>query len=186
MRNVTVAKKKLDAVIDRIGDREIRIPIFCRMLNKEFQSLSVKFKSKQMEFYSLSGHYGGDVKYDDEGRYNVFITYAKDEIMIHPRECKDDIFSVMVHEFRHGYQHSKRPKKIFKKYYRDIVGDETFNYLSDYDELDAYAYETAFTRPSWNDWITHRYRDVVGKVDPKIYHRFLTKVYKFTQEYHGR
>jgi hypothetical protein len=195
MRNVTSAVKRLDRVIAKVGDNEIKIPVFVRLLNKEFETLSVKFRSKQHEYYSISGYYSGKIKDEDDSRYNIFITYEKTDNTLYPIGIRSDLLAVIIHELRHGYQDNKRHNRLkyggasfdrMVKASDAIQNDkqEEFNYLANMDEMDAYAYEVAYSKKQGerSSWIINRYKNVVAEQDPKLYNRFLTKVYKFTQE----
>jgi hypothetical protein len=192
MRNVKIARKKLDQVIAQIGDRHIRMPILCRYLNKAFKSLKVRFTSKQGDDYSMSGNYAGDHRDPDEGRYNVLLTYNKNEKTFKPNlifedNFYDDIFAVVVHEMRHGYQYRKRGGLRFEKQFKankfNEVSDEVM-YLSDSDELDAYAYEVATAQKYGHraSWVIERYKRYFKETNPKIYNRFLNKVYKYAHK----
>lgn len=188
MRNIDIALKKIVKIIDKIGDKPIRYSILSRMLNQEFKSMSVRFRCKKSNRCSLSGYYAGDIQEENERRYNVLMNYDNDIIPVnYLLNHLIEILYVMIHEFRHGYQYSRRPKK--ERYCRYKNDDDQFEYLSDQDELDAYAYGAAYQEmlegKGGADWIINRYRDVVSPRDPKLYHRFLSKVYKFSQEYYG-
>jgi hypothetical protein len=193
MRNVKIARKKLDRVAAQIGDREVKFSVLCRYLNKEFESLSVRFKSKAEEYYSfcVSGFFNSYSTVEfDEKRYNVNITYNKTTPYVNPNKILGEILLVLVHEFRHGHQDSRRGLKLlpadkapkFKHFNKKL--QENVLYLSDYDELDAYAYEAAYAAKlnRDNSWIVNRYKKVLGKHAPKLYFRFLKKLYLFTNK----
>ncbi len=198
MRNIKVAENKLNKVIKGIGNRDVKLPILIRYLNKEFQSLSVKFKSCKGEFFSISGYYSGNNKNSNDSRYNVEITYEiNDNIIIKTRlkDLIDQLLIVLIHEFRHGYQDRKRKfrfknnnalfwrvQKLSKKFGIDFNMMEYY-YLIDYDEVDAYAYELAYVLRSSksetidNSFIVSRYKKIVATFNQKAYNRFLKKVY---------
>jgi hypothetical protein len=195
MRNIKSAKKRLERVIDKIGYEKISMVSFCRLMNREFKPMSIRFHSKKSDYYSVSGNYMGNCDRDEELRYKIDITWDRSEHKFKPtRSFYMDIFMVLVHEFRHSYQDRKRnitleswhrtPKFNHPK--KKVV--EEVNYLSDYDELDAYAYEVAFvfnmgTRKTiMSSWIVNRYRKALGKHAPKLYNKFLKKVYLYTHK----
>lgn len=186
------AEKKLDQLIEKIGDKKMTIPTICRYLNKTFRPMSVRFTSKLDNHFAITGLFGGNFKVEDELRYNIHISYDRKKEKIFPADWLiNEVFVVMVHEFRHGHQETKRKKKIlpiqrslkFKHSMKNI--QDSVNYLSDYDEIDAYAYEVAYSikhGQKRNFWITQQYKKTLGKYAPKLYKRFLKKVYLFTHK----
>jgi len=176
-RNVKVARKKLDILVDTLQEREITIPSLCRYLNNTFNSMSIRFTSKLDDFFSISGFFAGSVKLDNELRYNIHIDYDEKGFKINPKELLiDEIFPVIVHEFRHGYQERQRGKKQLKHQHRSASDD--FSYLSDKDEIDANAFEAA-NCPNSSNWLFSRYKEIFSKDYPEYYHRFLKKAYTY-------
>lgn len=193
MRNVTIAKNKLRKVAARLGDGPILLRVLCRHLNKEFKSMSVRFRSEAADYFSISGYFSPFHYLDpEEGlKYNVLIHYDnKDSKLVPTRFIWNEILLVLVHELRHGYQDKsrgmvllpfeRRPK--FKHRYKSVAA--TVDYLSDYDEIDAHAFEAAYavTHGIPADWIHKKYKRVLGKYAPTLYQRFLKKLYLFSHK----
>lgn len=194
MRNITLAKKRMSLVAKRIGNKRLSMSSICKHLNAEFNSMSVKFECKKGDFFSVSGHYSGSRwDGDDDLMYNILIIYDQKTYKI-TKDFYEEIFIVLVHEFRHGYQNRKRRHKIIdkKSKYVDKRYPLYFNYLTDYDELDAHAYEVAYVfrnyiqdtsnRHITASWIINRYRKTVAKYNQKLYNKFLKKVYLFAHK----
>ena len=198
MRNLKIAESKLNRVAALIGSDPVPFSTICYYLNKEFKSLSVKFRSKGHTDYSISGHFN-PYRERDEGdlRYNILITYDKrktnkNSTFIADNQFWKEIMLVMVHEFRHGYQNQQCKHNIgiksnskFKNLSKFVR--EEINYLTDPNELDAYAFESAYAMKNnisncHNYWTVERYRVFVGKYDPKLYNKFLKKVYLFSHK----
>jgi hypothetical protein len=193
MRNITVAKNKLKKISHKLSDKKLSVVSLCRYLNKEFRNLSVKFRPKKGDFFSIAGEFAGDVRYDNELRYNVDITWDKNQKYFIPtKDFYHQLLLTMIHEFRHGYQERRRNNKEIMPWFRhpkfqhpkkDIV--EEVNYLSDYDELDAHAYEAAYElkhRKSKRSWVVNRYRKNLAIHNPKLFNKFLKKVYLFSHK----
>ncbi len=194
MRNITLAKGRMKKVSERIGNKRLSMPTICRYLNDEFNTMSVKFRSKKGDFFSVSGHYSGSRwDGDDDLMYNILIIYDQKTYKI-STEFYQEIFIALVHEFRHGYQFRKRRNRDVNKKarYTDKRYPLSFSYLADYDELDAHAYEVAYVfrnyiqdtsnRHITASWIINRYRKIVAKHNQKLYNKFLKKVYVFAHK----
>jgi hypothetical protein len=194
MRNITLAKNKMERVARKIGNRRLSMPSICRHLNNEFNSMSVKFRNKKGDFFSVSGHYSGSRwDGDDDLMYNILIIYDQKTYKV-SKDFYQEIFIALIHEFRHGYQHRKRRHKNINKKakYMDKRYPIAFSYLTDYDEIDAHAYEVAHVfrnyiqdtsnRHITASWVINRYRKIVAKYDEKLYNRFLKKVYIFAHK----
>lgn len=193
MRNIRIAEKKLNKVATFIGDNPVRLSTICYHLNKEFKSLSVKFRSKLHNHYSISGHFN-PYRFRDEGdmRYNVLITYEEKQKIVADKQFWEELMLILVHEFRHGYQNRKCPQNIGLKYSAKFNHLSKFvraevSYLTEPNELDAYAYETAYAidknMANWhNHWTIERYRVFVDTYAPKLYKKFLKKVYLFSHK----
>jgi hypothetical protein len=192
MYTVQIAEKKINRLIEEIGDRKMTIPTLCRYLNKTFRSMSVRFTSKLDDYFAITGMFGGNLKVEDELRYNIHVHYDRKKEKIFPADSLlEAIFIVMVHEFRHGYQDTRRRKRIlpiqrtlkFKHSVKTV--QDSVNYLSDYDEIDAYAFEVAHAIKNGHKgyfWITQQYKKTLGKHAPELYKKFLKKVYLFSHK----
>ena len=99
----------------------------------------------------------------------------------------NELFTCLVHEKRHRYQFKKRGNAYGPQYRTNVHDAELkvdLEYYGDPDEIDAYAQEAVieerlYKRPAT---ITDKYRDLFSSYDPKVYHRFLKKKYKFDQK----
>lgn len=200
MYKVLVAHNKLQKISTKIGKKKISWATLVRYLNKEFKSQSVKFRSEQSEDPSIEGFYN-PLYYteDNELRYSIIIRYEKHMPKTRPRtDFYIDLLSALTHEFRHGYQDNKRNKMVYLKKlfspgvphfhhrYKSVV--MKVQYYGDYDELDAYAFEAAqaiklqglnLRNVGNKSWVLSRYRKILGKYAPKLYNRFLKKLYLF-------
>ena len=182
MRNVKIAEKKLKRVAAKVGDSPVRLSVLCRYLNEEFKSLSVRFRSEAGTYFSVHGYFSPDHMNDpDDKRYNVVMIYDRaDPKLVPARYIWDSILGVLVHEFRHGYQEQKRgfaASPSFKNTNTNLA------YLSDYDEIDAYAFEAAYAIKNKmpHTWIKRKYK-AIAISSPKVYNKFLKKLYLFTHK----
>jgi hypothetical protein len=201
MRNLEIARKKLEKIQKRFGKDAVYARTFTRALNEEFKSLSVRFSSRQEKGIPpkriiYSGYFNGLCKdqFDDK-LYNVDIRTDMGGDWLLPHQCKmyREILCILAHEFRHGYQHRARKRRVnicktrkikhFNKYIQNEV-----NYLLDYDEIDAYAYAVAYElhikrQPLRHGltkcWINRTlYSKYIKKyAPPRYYKKFLRKVY---------
>jgi len=189
---VPLVHKKLLNVVNKIGKREVPYYIFVRYLNKEFRFLSVKFRSMpdriyNSNFINVTGYYSGNEKDEGERRYNIQISYpvnAKKLIPIESHDLMRSLFCCILHEIKHGQQDQKRKYK--KRPYIANHRNDMEDYFSDYDELDAYAFEVGKSysiRKLDNSWVCNTYREIFAETNPKIYNKFLKKVYLYNIEY---
>lgn len=196
MNHFDLAKKKLDKIAKQIGYRKLQYNVLSRILNKEFKSMRVKFSFLSSttglgEFVIMNGWYNGCS--DDDGyRYEIEITKDNNQKYIKPRKHGffEELYFVLMHELRHGYQDRSRKYKAIHDHCsaripRDLDADtaRTLQYHSMNDEIDAYAFETAEAiRMGKKDyWIIDRYRKI-GTHLPDVYNRFLKKVYLFSNK----
>jgi hypothetical protein len=187
MRNFRLAKKKLDAIAKKIGFRKVHYLVLSRMLNKEFESMSVRFKFWTDIYMPWKKNYvvfsGGYNQPSDGTEYRYTIEMCRDpnDPYIKPRKAFfNEAYLVLVHELRHGYQYrTRRFKKSrakdssFKHFNRSV--QDRVRYLSDYDEVDAYATEHAEALKI-NAPIDNRY-DLLKTYAPKVWQRYQKKVY---------
>lgn len=196
MRNARIAKKKLDTIAKKIGYRKVHYIALCRMLNKEFKSLKVRFEFRtwmdqfytddirQKDYLVFGGHYDTHNEY----KYQVNIDRDPNLIYIKPRRgFFTEAYLTVVHELRHGYQHRARKFRKRRKeddsfvYDKDIFFQDNIRYLMDYDEIDAYAMEHAEAIKMNHDKKNDRY-DVLKKHAPRAWKKFHKKVYLFTHK----
>ena len=195
MRNENIAKKKLDAIAKRIGYRKVYYVVLSRMLNEAFRSLKVRFKFVQSpdldEYFIFTGEFNPHI----DGRdniYSVYIGRSLEHKYIKPRKgFFDELYLVLVHEFRHSYQYRKRnnriipePKNLF--FHKNLDIQENVRYLSDRDEIDAHAYEASFEIRMKNITFSEalaklehvqKYKKYLKKHSPDDWKQFIKKLY---------
>lgn len=195
--NLERARKKLDRVAEKVGNRKISSRTFVRMLNREFRSMRVKFFTKPLskfgKYITVEGYYNGADR-EDGWVYTLYIIKDPKEKTIKPRRhgLFRELLLVLAHEFRHAYQRKRRKGRTtlrenpkfthFNKYVRRDV-----RYLIEYDELDAYAFEAAeelrLLKLTIADLkLSSVYRTMYGtkvkKYAPKHYKKWVRKVYQ--------
>lgn len=179
------------------------IPSMIRQLNKSFKRYIVYFASDRFEgeYYPdhnviVSGHYCGRIS--DIVPEHIFIN------LNFPKKCKKvdiseagarnlavKIIRAIHHEYRHKHQHSQRPLLLQKEYKPKPKQNKLkAMYYGNPDELDAHAYETQAEKLDINKlrrahmigWkeseAIFMYRKNFRKQDPKVWKKFLKKVYK--------
>jgi len=192
MRNTRIAKKKLDAIAKKIGYRKIHYLVLSRMLNKEFKSLKTNFRFQRAvargSFFTAAGSYSPPNTSDSPHRYTVYICRDGRIKYVKPRKAFfRDVYFVLAHEYGHGYQH--RTRKFRNRYekkqsfrHKNKKTQEMVRYLSDYDEIDAYAFEAAEAAKMGESTYTVRQYDEIKEYAPKAWKRFHKKVYLFTHK----
>ena len=166
----------------------INASMVSRKFNKEFRSLSVRFQFDVMDTYFAAGEYDPDRDSTDDPKYHVMLGYDRNFsiwLWVNTEEFYEELYLILAHEFRHGYQHRKyRYVHHYKKRMTTM-----FDYYKNHNELDSYAYEAAQAvklyeskKSSVNDhWVAEAYRRVVKPVSLKAYKRFLKKLYLHTR-----
>ena len=195
-------EKKLATLIPTwVGEKHI--PSIIRQLNKTFYKSIIYFESQRYD-----GDYYEEHSVIISGQYcprilstipeNILITLS------FPRENKKAKISVMGaknlalkiaraihHEYRHKHQQKGRGYK-FTKQYNPKPKQNRFKamYYGNPDEIDAHAYETQAEKLDINklrkahkiSWkvceAVYMYRMHFRKQDPKVWKKFLKKVYK--------
>jgi hypothetical protein len=179
------------------------VPSIIRSLNRAFNRNIVTFGSDrfQEEYYDdhniiVSGHYCNRIS--DFIPEHIFIKLS------FPKEPKKAIITekgavnlavkiirAIHHEYRHKYQQKGRPL-LLQKEYKPKPKQHRLKamYYGNPDELDAHAYETQAEKLNINKLRkAHRigwreceaifmYRQTFRKQDPKVWKKFLKKVYK--------
>lgn len=196
MRNEDKAKKKLKAVADKVRGRSIKFSSLSSILNKEFKDMPVKFifrgiKTPDKNWFALGGEYSCDAERTDKSdpKYTVTLEYWNGHPNIDSLPEKEfnlifnDLYYILCHEFRHGYQERKRNHKNIRTRFRNItVTNRMSHYYASYDELDAYAYETALYMKETGSgittsWVWKKYKELFCNCDKVTYNRFMKKVY---------
>lgn len=197
-------EKKVNKLIPTwVGD-EKHIPSIIRGLNKAFQKSIIYFQSERFEDDYFEDHsviVGGQYcpRIFSMIPENILITLAfpkeHKKAKINEKCAKNlavKIIRAIHHEYRHkhqqrgrGYVHTKQYKT--KKCQRDRLKLE---YYGNPDELDAHAHETQAEKLDINKlrkahkigWreseAVFMYRKHFRKTDPKVWKKFLKKVYK--------
>ena len=193
MRNLDIAYNKLEKLKKEaeLWKMDINASMISRKFNKEFRSLSVRFQFHIMDTYFAAGEYDPHRDSTEDPKYSVFLGYDRNFsiwLWVNTIEFYEEIFLILAHEFRHGYQHRKRKYKTFSRPHRKRMAT-MFDYYKNADELDSYAYEAAHAvklfeskKSSVKDyWVAEVYRREVKPVSLKAYKRFLKKLYLHTR-----
>jgi hypothetical protein len=155
MYNLRRAEKILAALRTRWGKRaQVDYRVLCRTLNREFKGLHMKFFFRARPYESFKNNHTWFV----EGNFTrkvpgVYIDDPLYEIRIVRRVNRkfftvnkwfwDELYLVIAHELRHGYQYRRRKGKMVYRTERPDLNPKADKYLCDFDELDAHAYEAA-------------------------------------------
>lgn len=195
-------QKKIFALAENwIGEKHI--PSMIRQLNRAFKPYIVYFGSEKYEgeYYSdynviVSAHYCNRISNLVPEHIYICLNFPKDskKAMITSEGAHNlaiRIIRAIHHEYRHKHQQKQRPFLLQKEYKpKSKQNKEKVMYYGNPDELDAHAYETQAEeininnlrkahKMSWKESeAIFMYRMHFRKQDPKIWKRFLKKVYK--------
>jgi len=191
MKNLLVAKKKLEKIRKEVlsWNPDIKAALVSRRFNKEFKTLSVKFRFEKMNNYFAAGEYDPYRESTKEPKYLIYLGYDKRFSIwfwLNTDMFYEEVYLILSHEFRHGYQHRKRKYKVL---FHNKRISTLFDYYTNKDELDAYAFEVAKAFEMYkkkkmlfcNYWVIDAYKKVVKPISPKMYNRFLKKVYLLSE-----
>lgn len=195
-------EKKVYALSDTwIGKKHI--PSMIRQLNAAFKRNIVCFSSERFEgeYYDdhnviVHAHYCNRIS--DIVPEHIFIELhfpaGKKKITISQKAAQNlavKIIRAIHHEYRHKHQQKQRPFLLQKPYKPKPKQNKLkAMYYGNPDELDAHAYETQAEKLDINKlrkahkigWreceAIFMYRQTFRKQDPKIWKKFLKKVYK--------
>jgi hypothetical protein len=202
---------KIEKKINKLADSwigEKHIPSIIRQLNKSFLKTIVYFTSSRYddEFYDdhsviVSGQYCPRIL--SAIPENILITLSfpneKKKAIISEKCAKNlavKIIRAVHHEYRHKHQQRGRGY-VQTKQYKTKKGDKNrfkLEYYGNPDEIDAHAHETQAERIDINKlrrahkigWreseAIFMYRLHFRKHDPRIWKRFLKKVYKSNEK----
>lgn len=203
--NLARFDKKILHAIDRLGGKKLPRSII-KVLNRSFKNSGITFRSERydQDFLEedcivISGFF---YTFRQSNKIEVVLSFPKEmkEVFLGKKQLQNleyRLTKTIVHEYRHKEQVSKKGK-IRAKAYRAKTEDFELSYYMEYlgnaDEIDAHAYETAidfrFSKIDINKlrkasritmkqseaiWL---YRKYFKNIDPKIWNRFLKKVYK--------
>lgn len=187
------------------------IPTFIRKLNIAFKRYIVKFSSERFEgkYYPdhnviVSAHYCGRISNIIPEHILVELNFPKKpkRVILNEESAKNlalKIVRAIHHEYRHKHQQRFRPL-ILQKQYKPKLKQNKFRaiYYGNPDEIDAHAYETQAEslcgkfdinklrkahKISWRESeAVFMYRMHFRKQDPRVWKRFLKKVYKSNEK----
>lgn len=205
--NLSRFDKKILHAIGRLGGKKPPRSII-KVLNCSFKNSGITFRSERydQDFLEedcivISGFF---YTFRQSNKIEVVLSFPKEvkEVSLGKKQLENleyRLTKTIVHEYRHKEQVSKKGKmRTRTKAYRTKTEDFELSYYMEYlgnaDEIDAHAYETAvdfrFDKVGINKlrkaskitmkqseaiWL---YRKYFKNIDPKIWNRFLKKVYK--------
>jgi len=201
MKLEKIEKKVYALAQNWVGEKHI--PSIIRSLNKAFKPYIVRFGSERydQEYYSdhnviISGHYCHRISDVIPEHIYIELSFPQDskKAIITEDGAKNlaiKIIRAIHHEYRHKYQQRQRPF-LLQKQYKPKPRQNRFKvmYYGNPDELDAHAYETQAEKLDINKlrkahkigWreceAIFMYRMHFRKQDPRVWKRFLKKVYK--------
>lgn len=201
MKLAKIEKKVYALAENWVGEKHI--PSIIRGLKKAFVHNIVTFSSERYEdeYYPdhnviVSGHYCGRISdYIPEHIY-IQLNFPKDckKVLITEKGARNlavKIIRAIHHEYRHKHQQRQRPLLLQKEYKpKPKQNKMKAMYYGNPDELDAHAYETqaenfdinklrAAHKIGWKESeAIFMYRKTFRTQDPKVWQKFLKKVYK--------
>ena len=152
----------------------------------------------------VSGHYCGRISDIIPEHIYIQLSFPKDSKKAVITECGAKNLAVKIiravhHEYRHKHQQKQRPLLLQKEYSpKPKQNKMKAMYYGNPDEIDAHAYETQAEKLninklrkahkiSWRECeAIFMYRKTFRKQDPKVWQRFLKKVYKNNESFTER
>jgi len=196
-------EKKVNKLIPTwVGEKHI--PSIIRQLNKTFLKSIIYFSSNRYEgeYYKhhsviISGQYCPRIMSAIPENILITLSFPNDQkkAKITEEGAKNlamKIIRAIHHEYRHKHQQRGRGY-VYTKQYNTKKGEKDrlkLHYYGNPDEIDAHAYETQAEKLDINrlrvahriDWreseAVFMYRKHFRNKDPKVWKRFLKKVYK--------
>jgi hypothetical protein len=195
-------EKKVYALAENwVGEKHI--PSMIRQLNKAFKSNIVCFSSERFEdeYYPdhnviVNGHYCLRISDIIPEHIYICLNFPSDsKKAVITKEGAHNlaikIIRAIHHEYRHKHQQKQRPLLLQKEYKpKPKQNKMKAMYYGNPDELDAHAYETQAEKLdinklrkahkiSWKESeAVFMYRKTFRNQDPKLWKKFLKKVYK--------
>lgn len=196
-------EKKVNKLIPTwVGDKHI--PSIIRGLNKQFKKGIIYFTSDKFigEYYDdhsviVSGHYCPRIMSMIPENILITLSFPADsKRAIISEECAKNLALKIIRTIHHEYRHKRQQRGrgyVHTKQYNTKKGERDrlkLHYYGNPDEIDAHAYETQAEKLDINrlriahriDWreseAVFMYRKHFRKRDPKVWKRFLKKVYK--------
>jgi hypothetical protein len=201
MKLAKIEKKVYTLSKNWIGEKHI--PSIIRGLKKAFKHNIVTFSSERYdsEYYKdhsviVNAHYCNRISDIIPEHIYIQLNFPRDskKAIITEKGAKNlavKIIRTIHHEYRHKHQQKQRPFLLQKPYSpRPKQNKLKAMYYGNPDELDAHAYETQAEKLDINKLrAAHKirwaeceaifmYRQTFRKQDPKVWHKFLKKVYK--------
>jgi hypothetical protein len=201
MKLEKVENKVYNLAKNWVGQKHV--PSMIRQLNKAFKKnivyfASDRFDSKYYEDHNVivNGHYCNRISDFVPEHIYIQLNFPKDskKAIMTEKGAKNlavKIIRAIHHEYRHKHQQKRRPFLLQKPYVPKPKQNKLKAiYYGNPDELDAHAYETQAEKLdinklreahkiSWRDCeAVYMYRLHFRKHDPKVWKRFLKKVYK--------
>lgn len=198
MHNLRRVKKILETLRTRWGKRaQLDYRVLCRTLNKKFKSLHIVFRFRARPYtnefkdnatWFIEGFYNRRVPgfEIDDPLYEIKIVRRSNIKMFTVNKWFwDELYLVIAHELRHGYQYRRRNGKMIFRTERTDLNPKADKYLCNFDEIDAYAFEAAI------EWrmkggnimklspVKKYYMKCRRKAMPE-WRRFIKKVYKYS------
>ena len=205
--NIALIERRLtDLSQEWVGENHL--PSVIRKLNSAFRRSILYFSSNryEAEYYKdhsiiVSGQYCPRIRNYVSENIIISLSAPKDQkrVLISKKGAKIllmKIFRTIVHEYRHREQHRKQGFVQTKKYTppKGITNRLKLAYYGMPDEIDAHAYETRVEagfglldinrlrvahKIGWRESeAIFMYRKYFRELDPKIWKKFLKKVYK--------
>ena len=195
-------EKKVNKLIPTwVGEKHV--PSIIRQLNKTFYKSIIYFESQRYdgEYYKehsviISGQYCPRIMSAIPENILITLSFPKDQkkAMITEEGARNlamKIIRAIHHEYRHKHQQKQRPFLLQKEYKpKPKQNKMKAMYYGTPDELDAHAYETqdekfdinklrSAHKIGWRECeAIFMYRKTFRTQDPKVWQKFLKKVYK--------
>lgn len=201
MKLEKIEKKVYALAQNWVGEKHV--PSIIRGLKKAFEHNIVTFSSERFEddYYPdhnviVNGHYCDRISDIIPEHIYIQLNFPKGckKVLITERGAKNlavKIIRAIHHEYRHKHQQKQRPFLLQKEYKpKPKQNKMKAMYYGNPDELDAHAYETQAERFDINKLrAAHKigwreceaifmYRKTFRTQDPKVWQKFLKKVYK--------
>jgi hypothetical protein len=199
-------EKKINALAENWVGRK-HIPSLIRSLNTAFKRNIVCFSSERFdgEYFKdhnviVNAHYCGRISNFIPEHIYIELHFPKRQKKVHltkisAKNLALKIIRAIHHEYRHKHQQQKRPLLLQKEYKpRPKQNKMKAMYYGNPDEIDAHAYETQAERIDinklrsahkigWQDSeAIFMYRKTFRNQDPRVWKRFLKKVYKLNEK----
>jgi hypothetical protein len=187
MKHLVKYRNKLDRIWDTISEDGISTRSLSKKLNLELRKHRIDVKFEKTFGYTcatICAEFDPE-PYTGDPSILIRVLYESEHMdVLNVEDVIQDMYYVIAHESRHKYQLKHRSKKIKFRGMSIISSKEFYDYITEPDEVDAYAFETAALVIDTGISITETpmaniYREYSNK---KTYNRFLKKVYLFSHK----